>query len=307
MNKNWKGAVISGRLGEVYIYSNSLKCDEYEKTSIEKKLDRTFNCYQPWMSNLSYPKEMSILNKLEIEDDFFVSSKSFSLFEAIFTQRNKNIFSMIHQDLQSSFCLNTPKNSDYLDNRIKLKSTLDVLLNIDREYFDRFRKLICHILIQKGKEGHRIREAGTGMSSFNYRKGIFLSIPTCEYWQFELLLNLSHELGHQALITLQKRDHILLSSHFHPVYSVIRKTERPAILSFHALTASIYMLEFIIRNYDDLLNFTSDDYLHERFKNIKKDVRSGLQIFKHSHFSPLGAKIFDEYLALYIEASKYER
>ena len=58
-------------------------------------------------------------------------------------------------------------------------------------------------------------------------------------------------------------------------------TERPAILSFRALTASIYMLEFILANKNSIRELCSSEYFSKRFNSIKGDVERGLNIFKN--------------------------
>ena len=82
-------------------------------------------------------------------------------------------------------------------------------------------------------------------------------------------------------------------------------TERPAILSFRALTASIYMLEFILANKNSISELCSSEYFSKRFNSIKGDVERGLNIFKNVNFTPLGQKIYNEFIALYIESKKH--
>src|SRR5690606_27268990 len=87
---------------------------------------------------------------------------------------------------------------------------------------------------------------GVGFSSIRSRGAIYLSVPKLEdFYYLELAINLSHELGHQALMIYQGADSILNGDLEFPVYSAIRKTNRPAIMAFHAVTALSYMVLFI--------------------------------------------------------------
>jgi len=64
-----------------------------------------------------------------------------------------------------------------------------------------------------------------------------------EPWSvIELAIDLAHELGHHVLHTYQTADRIISSDLTAPVYSGIKRTTRPAIMSLHASMALAYML-----------------------------------------------------------------
>lgn len=306
MIKNWQGSFITGQKGSAFVIHNSLKVDKEEKDIVEQKLDTQFDKYSPWMSSISNIKKLHLLKSLKIENEFFLTSESITHLVDVLKDKSDSTLGFIHKDLAHQFSVYNVSDPGFRENQKLLKKSFSLIKDIDLAYYCRLQKMVLHVIMQKGYKDRELRDDGTGLSSFNYRKGIFLSVPTCKNWEFELILNIAHELGHQALITLQKVDKIILDSHLELVYSVVRKTERPAILSFHALTASIYMLEFILTNKNRIKVLCSDDYFYERFRCIKSDVERGLKIFKDVKFSPLGRRIYDEFVALYIESTKYE-
>ncbi len=307
MNKTWPGSVITGVNGSVFIFHNAEKIDQLEVNRVKSKLGRDFVNYQPWMSSLSDLERMSLLNDLEVENDFFLTKKSTLFLSNVLSEGSiTGSLKFIHEDLKNMFCIYKEGDDGYEINLNFLKESFETLKEVDSTYYIRVQKIVSQVILQKGLGDKKLREGGTGVSSFNYRKGIFLSVPTCEYSQFELLLNIAHELGHQSLINLQKVDKIIMDSHFSPIYSVIRRTNRPSILSFHALTASIFMLEFILRNYVFLKSLCSEDYFFERLENIKNDVQKGISNFSKVNFSPLGKQIINEYIALSLESLKNE-
>jgi hypothetical protein len=57
----------------------------------------------------------------------------------------------------------------------------------------------------------------------------------------DVAIDLAHEMGHYALITLQSVDPIISSDRLKPIYSQIRRTLRPAIQTFHASVALAFM------------------------------------------------------------------
>jgi HEXXH motif-containing protein len=85
------------------------------------------------------------------------------------------------------------------------------------------------------------REKSCGFSSMLARGAIFRSFHT-PHTAATVALDVVHEMGHQALILLQSIDPLISSDLSAPVFSEIRKTDRPAIQSLHAAAALAYML-----------------------------------------------------------------
>jgi hypothetical protein len=83
-----------------------------------------------------------------------------------------------------------------------------------------------------------------GYSSHTTRGAVFRGFP--DHWnEYDIGIDLAHELGHHALITWQSVDSILTSDLYAPVFSSIRKIHRPAIQSFHGAVALSFMLFFV--------------------------------------------------------------
>jgi HEXXH motif-containing protein len=61
----------------------------------------------------------------------------------------------------------------------------------------------------------------------------------------ELVVDLAHELGHHALHTYQTADPLFISDLRLPVYSGVKRFERPAIMALHASAAIAYMVEML--------------------------------------------------------------
>ncbi|MCC5995699.1 MAG: hypothetical protein JJU18_04940 [Oceanicaulis sp.] len=80
-----------------------------------------------------------------------------------------------------------------------------------------------------------------GYSTHYARGAIFRSLPS-DNNEFDVAFDIVHELGHQSLMIWQSIDPILASEPDAPVYSQIRKRDRPAIQSLHAAVALAYML-----------------------------------------------------------------
>lgn len=156
---------------------------------------------------------------------------------------------------------------------------------------------VTHIIpvVAKDPAQNPSRRDGSGFSNHLFRGAVFLSLPRVEDTAFfELALNLIHECGHQALMVYQCSDEILNEDLSSPIYSVIRKTERPAILSFHAAIATAYMVEWLMEAADHLKGRVSDDVISVRWTRLIHDLNASLGLFTGRKFTPLGKIMFAE-------------
>jgi hypothetical protein len=87
---------------------------------------------------------------------------------------------------------------------------------------------------------------GRGLSSHSFRHCILMEPPETNEFEAEIVaLNLAHEVAHQVLQVYQASDSLIEEASMRiPVFSVIRKVDRPAIMSFHAIIASVFMAEW---------------------------------------------------------------
>ncbi|MQB35116.1 aKG-HExxH-type peptide beta-hydroxylase [Rhizobium rhizogenes] len=79
------------------------------------------------------------------------------------------------------------------------------------------------------------------------------------YNHTDLALDLVHEMGHQALALFQSLDPIFASDENAPVYSEVRKTQRPAMQSLHAASAIAFMAKY-------LRDIGLPDHIHPDFR-----------------------------------------
>lgn len=141
--------------------------------------------------------------------------------------------------------------------------------------------------------------AGRGLSHHHYRGGVFLGpAAPSPFPILELAISLIHEVGHQAAMVYQYADTILTTDYAQPVYSAVRKTNRPAILSFHALVALVYMIEFTGAVYGRLSDKTERDYSANRWRELRADGEVGWQALQGAQFTELGRGLMDEFQRL---------
>ena len=145
-------------------------------------------------------------------------------------------------------------------------------------------------------ENAKMREMGSGLSLHWYKGGIFVAPPRdFLHRNLELAINLVHELGHQTLMIYQCADPLIESDLISPIYSAVRKTERPAIMSFHAAVALIYMSWFLVE-YLHLspLETAEKAYAEKRLQECLSDLDSNLVALENVKLSPLGIEIAKE-------------
>jgi HEXXH motif-containing protein len=139
------------------------------------------------------------------------------------------------------------------------------------------------------------RGRNRGYSSHLARGIIFRSfLPSAN--KYDVAIDLAHELGHQVLITWQSVDPILTSDADQPVFSEIRKVDRPAIQSFHAAVALAYMLFFVRTLHGDA---QCQEAAERRGRTYRGSLGESLEMAldslnKNCSFSPLGLKMMAE-------------
>ncbi len=95
--------------------------------------------------------------------------------------------------------------------------------------------------------------------------------------------SIAHEIAHQVIIHYQLNDVLIKGNLNEPVYSGVRKTNRPAIAAFHAAAALTYMILFA----DAIGN-------QERKRELQENVEKGLFALRGIQFTPIGQKIYQE-------------
>ena len=140
-----------------------------------------------------------------------------------------------------------------------------------------------------------------GFSHMEYLGAIFTTFAERaeqgEEWRRSVLaVDLAHELGHQALMLYQLTDKILLTPLDAPVYSTVRRTDRPAIFALHACVAAAYMIETCIAIERAKLSSPLErEFARNSISELVPHQRIGLEsLRKVSKFTQIGQLIFDE-------------
>jgi len=304
----WPGSRITGQEGTKFICHFSSEVDSNELTKSNKLLNLSNTKFEPWMSHIIYPENFSELNgDSSLDLDIIDLNKRAQVFS---NSENLNLWN-IDPDLNPNVTLMGKSDMNFALFKESLKSVFDIFNKIDSSWHLRKTNLICEILpMVSHSNDYSMREDGAGTSCLLYRKGIFLSLPkNSSNLIFELSLNLVHELGHQALMLYEHLDDIVVGSSKQKVFSVIRRTERPAIQSCHALVATAYMLEFMVNAKDDLVLLTNKEYFLNRRDQLYSSLIEGIEILKKIPMTNLGKQIFDELVAFSIwlsESHKHE-
>ena len=178
---------------------------------------------------------------------------------------------------------------------------VDTVMAVSPSWAERLQAL-CQIIVPLGTTtaGNPRRDVGRGFSSHFFRGAIFMDPPSTDDHRFEAYtINLAHEIGHQALFVYQCADNIIDGALETPVYSVIRKTERPAIQSYHAVVAAAYMAEFIGDWLQELgSDGTKVQYLRRRLEENIGHVEEGIAALSVLRYTEVGQQILDEMLGL---------
>jgi hypothetical protein len=157
-----------------------------------------------------------------------------------------------------------------------------------------FEGLIDHIVPLNPKEGS-VQALGAGSSTLLARGAIFSSVPYMkELSRIQLAVNLSHELGHQTLMIYQTANRVIKDDFSSPIYSYIKNTDRPIIMSFHASFALAFMTEFLLKVDQNLLTDAEKQFVSEELERIRSDFKDSLSEFKADHFTDFGSMLFNE-------------
>ena len=180
-------------------------------------------------------------------------------------------------------------------------AALEFFISNNSFVVDIFKSIVKNIIPMRTIESE-VRKEGVGNSNRESIGALYLSAPSAEPKHLQLAINIAHEVGHQALMLYQTSDSII-----HPaeltrnVYSAVRRTDRPAIQSFHALVAVVYMRDFV--NSIDLskLNDSEKNFIERQHIQFIGWLKANIWDFKKITFTNIGKMIYDE-LFDYIES-----
>jgi hypothetical protein len=98
-----------------------------------------------------------------------------------------------------------------------------------------------------------------------------------------LAVDLAHELGHQALMLFQLSDSILRSPLKEPVYSSVRRENRPAIMALHGTIASAYMMEICHNIIHGAFSELGQQYCKNTLSQLSYHQSRSLEALKTTH------------------------
>lgn len=208
-------------------------CEQLKKSTVDSFNQRTgksINKYNPWLCFQS--------ETLEIPDNLIFHSYS----DDTPLIRDKVLLDTARQFMlgKGSIALNDlfGKNDLWAPDISTLHDVYNESINLIKDTHPVLKRLfegLIEFVIPLGGPTHR------GYSTHFARGAIFRCFPLgCD--EYDMAFYITHELGHNALIVWQSVDPIITSDLNEPVFSEIRRTNRPAIQTFHAALVLSYML-----------------------------------------------------------------
>lgn len=299
---NWPGSRITGLEGVKLLGHFSQLASEKSLKNANEKLGRSYQNFQAWMSTDIHLEHFSKFNFSPVQKSFHLSGEELALRQKAFQMGKRSNIERVNPK-QSAGMILLNKNDPEFEKFNKLAAeTKSIISRCDFSWNARLHLLIHELLPFTNRLfPNTLLDNGSGLSTLFYRHGVFLSTPVeSEVQTFEFCLNLAHEMGHQALMIYEQFDDIVKHDHTELCYSVIRRTERPVIQSFHALIATAYMVELIFCAENSLKEVCSSKYVKMRFEELRDNMRTALGEFDHINFTKFGKQIFLECKSLYL-------
>lgn len=157
-----------------------------------------------------------------------------------------------------------------------------------------FKSIITNIIPMNTIESS-VRIEGVGNSNHESLGAIYLSVPSQHPKEIQLAINIAHEVGHQALMLYQTSDSIIVPQELgRNIYSAIRKTNRPAIQSFHALVALVFMRDFIASVDRTCLSQDKSVFIESQLTSYNCSLKANILDFKNISFTDIGKRIYGE-------------
>jgi hypothetical protein len=255
--------------------------------------------FEPWMSSVSCMERIAqkgwgpgnvVRTRTEFGKPFLVLEKNDTdrLRWAVEGENNRDT-------------LGIPSASSYAAAAFAL--TVPQAIHLFGEWTPRFyRKFLssCLWIAPLSHIDHEPSPRGRGRSSHAFRRCILVEPPERNQLKAEIVaLNLAHETAHQVLQVYQASDSLIEESSLRtPVFSIIRQVDRPAILSFHAVLASVFMAEWAHEALLSPLPDTSQRaWLNAQKRENVEASLTGFRALETIQMTPLGREIRSECLA----------
>ena len=270
MNESWFFG--NSGLDKIKGINNSFKSKTVKY--INSKCNGDSTIYSPWMSNI---ENAHFLNDNIRPDEFIVKSNNSLL--AI------SKFYSSPEDLENKISFSHLSEDQYF----LLDKSIQIVQEQNNDISVLFKELIKNIVPLKVEQGD-FQDLGIGFSTHFAKGAIFLSIPYLENESpLQLAINIAHEVGHQSLYIYQTADPIIEDGMSTEVYSYVRKTERPAIQSFHATVALAFMVRFLMQ-----VNPVESLYFRKALDGLKRDFVKSLDSYDAIQFTELGSLLLED-------------
>lgn len=291
---NW----IMGSHGLQKIRTLSLNLFNKIRIKEETRLAMSLSEYMPWMSTPVFSDRMTTLFAQSIlKDQVLIDETALRILrKSLWESKDLPLGGVsIKTDVMT---INTRPDEMAIENYLRA-------IELVRKSSDRWNTLCdlmvkCLIPLRIRKKD--VRSGGVGFSTEFLKGAVFLSVPMQEKFKdLELSINLSHEIGHQALMVYQAADPLIVGSLARPVFSAVRKENRPAIHAFHAMTALAFMCDYLNAVIKSSINLRPEEalYFQGRYNDLLKDLGIAIEAFKDVELTMIGQKIYQDFTTLY--------
>lgn len=270
---------------------------------VNSDLQSSYEAYTPWMSfeeegpDLRFLYTQRLPKILKDPETLAILASAFEDSSGIPLGRLK--FDSMHSD-QFIWDGLDPAPETFIG---MIEEALDLYLGADKNFASRWNSIVQGIVPLRITG--QFSDNRAAFSSHLLRGAVFRAIPkeSDPFWRLDLAVDLAHELGHQALILYQSADSIIASDLSTQVFSGIRRTERPSIMSFHAAAALAYIIEFLTSLFDKPQNLqklsdTEKSYAEKELADARSQMRETLEACRVLEFTSLGDKLFSEFESL---------
>lgn len=253
--------------------------DSYKSKAISfanAQLSKNYTDYSPWMSNIENLETLEVL----------FNERDFILTNPISTDVLENLY--LGEGIESKLTFGNIVDAE----KDTLKKSITLVRESSSDISRLFSEVVQHI-IPINTDAGKFQIIGNGFSSHLAKGSIFLSTPKMEdNDELQLAINIAHEVGHQCLYIYQTADPIIAEGLHKPIYSFVRKTERPAIQSFHATVALAFMVRFLSELKESEIIRTK--YFAEAREKLSFDLIQSLDSFSEVRFTDIGQLLFEE-------------
>lgn len=284
--KPWIGRILTGVRGADLL--SALSAEANEQAIQRSATGSSIRYYEPWMSNAKHRHHWQHLSRESgaPPDPIYLNN----LRKAVSISGPLSEISPANdsQDIETNPLINETFQSYFSAIQTKFS-------NIASDYASRIDSLVAETIPLRPLPGRTFREDGEGLSTHVYRGSVFLGPAyRVERCLCEDQLNFIHEVAHQALNLISNADDLIKGDCTAPVYSVIRRSLRPGIMSMHAVAAVGYMVEAMTRGQSIFVGSAPPSWIKARLIGLIHDLDVGLAGLRLLRLTDCGSEIIQE-------------